>query len=63
MRVRVTRVRSAALLPGELFSTANQEYWDHRDPLAVGERVYIRTDAPCPPEQAEEPIYRVEILP
>lgn len=63
MRVRATRVRSAELLPGELFSTADQAYWDSRDPLAVGERVYIRTDAPCPPDQANEPIFRVEVLP
>jgi hypothetical protein len=49
------------LKPGDLFSTAGQFYWDHRQPDAVGEKVYLRTDAPCPKDQEEEEIHRIVV--
>jgi len=62
MRVTVTECRGVDLKPGELFTTADQFYWDHRDPNAVGEKVYIRTDAPASnAPDWDETIYRIAI--
>lgn len=61
MRIFATPVKCGELKPGDLFSTAGQWYWDTYDPDTVGQRVYIRTDKPCPPDQAEGTIYRVRI--
>lgn len=63
MKLRVESVRCRDLRPGDLFSTAGPEYWyGGRDWHAVGERVYIRTEAPCPTDQENEQIYRVEVV-
>jgi len=62
MKIIVTKVKGKDLKSGDLFTTANQEYWDNRSPLALGEKVYIRTDMPCPENQKEEEIYRVDII-
>ncbi len=62
MKIKVTSVKGAELKPGELFSTAGPEYWAvKRDPNAIGEKVYIRTDAPTPESQKDVVIYRIEI--
>jgi hypothetical protein len=61
MRIIATKITSKELEPGDLFSTANQFYWDHHDPESVGERVYIRTEAPCPPDQVDVPIFRITV--
>ena len=61
MKIVATKVRGEELKPGDLFSTADQLYWDHYDPLSIGEKVYIRTEAPCPPDQKDDPIYRITI--
>jgi len=67
MKIIVTEVKAKDLEPGDLFSTANQEYWDTVcQPLpiglSVGEKVYIRTPIPCPLDQADAPIYKLQIL-
>ena len=41
--------------------TATQ--WDHRYPQSLGEKVYIRTDLPCPADQRQEKIYRITVTP
>ena len=67
MRIIVTPVKAKDLEPGDLFTTGNQQYWDavslpkHETGLPVGERVFIRTPTPCPPEQAECLIYKLQI--
>ena len=53
MKIIVTPVKAKDLEPGDLFSTANQEYWDLVcQPLPiglpVGEKVYIRTPGSLP---------------
>lgn len=63
MKIIATLVKGKDLKSGELFSTANQFYWDNRDPLSIGEKVYIKTDTPLSPTQQEEEIYRISILP
>lgn len=62
MKIIATKVKGRDLRPGVLFSTAPQSYWDHRDALAIGEKVYIRTDAPCPKDQEDEDIYRITVI-
>lgn len=62
MRIKATEVKASELNPGDLFSTAGQIYWDmHSLKESVGERVFIRTEAPCPPDQAQELVFRIEI--
>lgn len=37
--------------PGEIFSNRGRDYWDYvmvNDPMAIGQKVYLRTHAPCP---------------
>lgn len=61
MRIIATKVKAKELRPGDLFSVAGPDYWDHYDKNSLGQRVYIRTEAPSPPEQAEDEVYRIEI--
>ena len=64
MKITVEAITCDALQPGDLFSTAGDAYWNGgRDRLAVGERVYIRTEAPCPADQASDPIFRITVEP
>jgi len=67
MKIIVTEVKAKDLEPGDLFTTANQAYWDAVcQPLpiglSVGEKVFIRTPVPCPLEQADDPIYKLQII-
>jgi len=64
MRIKATRVRAEELKPGDLFSIAGPEWWDHHDELApgaIGQKVYIRTEAPCPLDQKDDEVYRITI--
>lgn len=62
LRITATEVRAAELQPGDLFSTAGPEYWTaRRPPGAVGEKVYIRTEAPCPRGEENEVVFRLDI--
>ena len=60
---RAEKILGDELEPGDLFSTAGPEVWDHVDErMSIGEKVYIRTNAPM--EQASDghmPIFRVHI--
>jgi|GEM_PF-2700758 len=64
MKIVATKIKAIQLNPGDLFSTAGQEYWDSitKDKLCVGEKVYIRTVNPCPENQANEDIFRLSIF-
>ena len=62
MEIIVEPVKGKDLKPGELFSAAGDEYWQHRNPKSIGEKVYIRTDAPLTLEQEEEETYRILIV-
>ena len=61
MKIIATKVKAKDLQPGDLFSTASQLYWDSRDANAIGEKVYIRTTALTPTDQAEDEIYKITI--
>ena len=62
MKILATPVRAMDLRPGDLFSTADQAYWDgiaaHR---SIGERVYIRTEEPCPEDQAGDVVQLIQV--
>jgi len=45
--------------PGDCISTAGPEYWDNYNPLSIGEKVYVATGAPGPPDDNEEVIYKI----
>ena len=63
MRIIATACLASDLKSGDLFSTGDQDTWDDlsHDLFAVGQKVYIRTHNPCPPDQAAEPIFRLTI--
>jgi len=64
VKIVAIKVKAGDLEPGDLFSTGGQNYWDgvmQDIEDVVGERVYIRTDAPCPEDQADEDIYLIVI--
>jgi hypothetical protein len=44
MKILAIPCKARDLEPGDLFSAAGPEYWDHLDPKYIGERVYIRTE-------------------
>lgn len=53
IKITATVIVAADLQPGDLFSSYPQEYWDNIDNMgSIGERVYIRTNAPA--EQATD---------
>lgn len=61
-KVQAEETLGKDLQPGDLFSTGGPDYWDTAmDTDSLGERVYIRTNAPCPSDQANEPVYRITI--
>ena len=68
MKIIAKKVKCKHLMPGDLFSTASQQMWDfwekHEDDdglVALGQKVYIRTNAPCPDDQKDDDIYRIRI--
>ena len=64
MKITAIKVKTQDLKEGDLFSNVGQDYWDLATgpgTCPVGERVYIRTNAPCPKDQVDEDIYRVTI--
>ena len=62
MKIIATKVKTEDLKPGDLFSTATPQYWDsiHLSG-SLGEKVYIRTETPCPIDQTGEDIYKIKI--
>lgn len=62
MTIIATKVLGKELKAGDLFSTANQTYWNNiKNNYSIGEKVYIRTEEPCPRDQEDEEIYKIEI--
>ena len=57
------QVRGADLQPGDLFSTAGPGYWEAAmNSNFAGQRAQIRTNAPCPPEERNAPVYKLTVL-
>lgn len=66
MIIKVETVTGKDLQPGDLFSVVDEEWWGSvndrdMDPAPVGERVYIRTNAPCPKDQVDDELVRLTI--
>ena len=62
MKVIATRMKASELEPGDLFSNADPGYWKLVEDMAVvGEKVYIRTNWPCPKKQADCVVYKITI--
>lgn len=61
MKITAERITCGQLTAGDLFSTAGPDYWNHPDPLAVGEKVYICTGVPGPKGEENLEIYRIII--
>ncbi len=62
IKIATQTVKAKELLPGDLFSFTSEEYWgsvNDPDNQAVGEKVYIRTNTPCPPDQEEDDLVLV----
>ncbi len=66
VRIKATPTKARDLKPGDLFSIVGQATWDRllQDPLAIGQRVYIRTNAPADvADDADEEVHKIEIVP
>lgn len=68
MKIKANKIKAKHLMPGDLFSTYSQEQWNellaHKNAygfVAVGQKVYIRTQERCPDDQKDEIIYRIRI--
>ena len=62
MKIKATKIKGKDLKAGDLFSTADQLYWDNiESKMSIGEKVYIRTNTPCPKDQANEEIFKIVI--
>ena len=63
VKIIATKVTGRDLMPGDLFSTAGQDHWDHAmNQGSVGERVYIRTCIDTDRfDDADEPIYLITV--
>lgn len=61
MKIKAIKVRCKDLKPGDLFSTMGSTYWDNFDPQSIGQKVYIRTEAPGPKEEMNDVIFKIEI--
>lgn len=63
VRFKAEEILGRDLRPGDLFSTAGPEVWDHVDTRgSIGEKLYVRTNVT--EEQAKDghlPIYRVTL--
>ena len=59
---KIEIVNCEDLQPGDLFTTATQAYWDATNERgSIGEKVYVRTNEPCPKNEVGESISRVVI--
>lgn len=62
MTFTATPCRASDLRPGKAFSLLGPEFWGDfpsNDPLAVGTKVYVRTEAPVMECEKDELVYRV----
>lgn len=62
MKIIAKACKARDLKPGDLFSIAPQEHWDNKRDYVIGEKVYIRTEWPCPEEQADDDIFLIQII-
>lgn len=60
-RFKATETTCEKVKPGQAFSADGPEYWDRPNPGSIGEKVYLRTDAPCPPNDVGRAIYVIEV--
>jgi len=57
---RCELVEGEDLHPGDFFSTAGDEYWSQAlDGSSLGEKVYVRTNCPCPERERHTHIYQL----
>lgn len=65
MKITATPIKGKDLKPGQLFSTLGQDYWDKvlEDNITVGERVFIRTNAPVPEGEGDAELFLITIPP
>ena len=62
MIVKATKIKAKDLKAGDLFSPLSPAYWKHHNIKgSIGERVYIRTEEPCPVDQEGEETYKITI--
>lgn len=63
MKIKCERVTGRDLKPGDLFSSVGPDYWGTAmDKGSIGERVYIRSNAPTHyAPDADAVIYRVTV--
>lgn len=63
-RIIAEKVLGKDLKPGELFSMVGPDYWDlAMDRRGIGERVYIRTNAPTSnAPDSDATVYRITII-
>jgi len=59
---RAEEVETQDLMPGDLFSMGSILYWGNTAEGVVGEKVYIRTNEPCPPYEAGKFVTRIVIV-
>lgn len=61
--IKATPIIARDLQPGDLFSTANQRYWDRSmSDKGVGEGIYVRTNLPTNnADDADTPLFKLEI--
>ena len=64
MKIKAIKIKGKDLEAGDLFSSIGELYWNEKNIKAhrsIAEKVYIRTEEPCPKDQEEEEIYKIEI--
>jgi len=65
MKYKAIKTKAKDLKAGDLFSNIGQIYWNKENIKAhksIAEKVYIRTEEPCPENQEEDIIYKIEII-
>ena len=63
MKFKVTKLKGKDLKPGDLFSNTGEIYWGEHNKnrqLAIGEKVYIRTDVLLPKPEKLSEVYKIE---
>ena len=62
IRFIATKTTCEKVKPGEAFSAAGPEYWDNHNPGSIGERVFLKTNAPCPEGDVGKEIYVITVM-
>ena len=64
MKIIAKEMKCEELQAGDLFSKVGQGYWDnygYQDPFSVQQKIYLRTEGPCPPGDVGKTIYLISI--